>query len=600
MFLSVLFRRIFFPIFFILAGAFLFIYYFTFPAIEKSIYDMVESSAIGAFENVRLILSLSCGRDKSSGNSYDDAIGGIKLSPLGYVFILDKNMEILSHPDKDMVGMCFPESIRQEDKDVFLNCAALAFEGQISCFRFTLKKMPGDQEHGYGAIAWITYLKNYDIYIVASVYEKALKKKVGFINGKIYVFFIIIGFIVLLAIGCSLNAVLIPIKILADIATEFIKEGKIITNRYLAEKGEIGRCSAAFYRLIKMLENERHKTDILIKEKKELIRLNDRVRERAFDISIVRKKLEQKIAEYKKNESSLKKSEERYRAMLENIEEYFYEADLLGNLIFFNDAFYKMLGFAKDELVGKNFREIMDEDTIDKAFRAFKKAYESGKPAKGFEWKLVKKDGSKCHVEMSISLIRDDEGETIGFRGIIRDVSELIYMVYHDSLTGLYNRKAFFERLRETIACANRDMHIKNILFLDLDKFKQVNDTYGHDVGDEILIEVAKRLKNTLRETDHICRLGGDEFTVILNYMDDNHNPGEAAQRIIDSLSRPYKVMGLVINFITPSIGISSYPKDGNDIESLIKCADIAMFQAKKTGGIYKFYEKSEDDEPEI
>ncbi len=600
MFSSVLFRRIFFPIFFIITGAFLFIYYFTFPAIEKAIYDMAKSSAIAAFENVHLFLpSIYSNHDNLPQKNYD-AICKIKISPSGYIFMLNREMEIIGHPDKDMIGMCFTRFINREDKDVFLDSLNSAFYGQMPCFRFMPEKIPGGPEYGGGAISWITYLKNYDLYVVACVYENALKKEVSFIHGKIYIFFIITGFIVLLAIGCSLNAILVPVKILADIATEFIKGGEIITNRYLAESGEIGRCSAAFYQLVKMLDNERRKTEAMIKERRELIRLNDRIRERAFDISIERRKLEQKIAEYRKNEASLKKSEERYRAMLENIEEYFYEADLLGNLIFFNDAFYKMLGFSKDELVGKNFREIMDDDTVDKAFRAFKKAYETGKPAKGFEWKLVKKDGTKCYVEMSLSLITDNEGEIIGYRGIIRDVSELIYMVYHDSLTGLYNRKAFFERLKETIACANRDMHMKNILFLDLDKFKQVNDTYGHDVGDEVLKEVARRLKNTLRETDHICRLGGDEFTVILNHMNGEYNPEKAAKRIIDSLSRPYKVMGLVINFITPSIGISSYPADGKDMETLIKCADIAMFRAKKIGGIYKFYKKSEGDEPGI
>jgi diguanylate cyclase (GGDEF)-like protein len=184
----------------------------------------------------------------------------------------------------------------------------------------------------------------------------------------------------------------------------------------------------------------------------------------------------------------------------------------------------------------------------------------------------------------------------MGFRGIIRDVSagkkyqeKLEYLAYHDELTGLYNRKAFFDRLKDTLAQSDRDFREKHIFFMDLDKFKQVNDTLGHDAGDKLLVEVAERLKNTLRQTDHICRLGGDEFTAILNNITEPA-PEIAAQRIIEALSRPYLFNEHSINFINISIGIATYPKDAKDISTLVNCADAAMFEAKKMGNCYVFY----------
>ncbi len=382
---------------------------------------------------------------------------------------------------------------------------------------------------------------------------------------------------------------LTPIQHLASIATEFIQKGEIAENRYLVDKGEIGILGAALYEMASTIEKARLEHKASEREHQVLIRSSERARERAYEAGKSLERMEQEIQHFKRREVSLRKSEERYRAMLENIEEYFYEVDLLGNLIFFNDALYQMLGYSKEGLVGKNFREFMDKNTAEKAFRTFKQAYETQKPAKGFEWQLIRKDGSRCYVEISVSLIRDEAGEIFGFRGVARDVSELIYLVYHDSLTGLYNRKAFFERLKDTLAYARRDKNEKNIFYMDLDKFKQVNDIYGHDVGDQVLVEVAARLKSTLRETDHICRLGGDEFTIILNNLTDS-SPEEAAQRIIDVLSRPYRIKNHIIDFLTPSIGISAFPGDARDCETLIWCADIAMFEAKRRGGEYAFY----------
>ena len=407
------------------------------------------------------------------------------------------------------------------------------------------------------------------------------------------------GVIALLACGTFLAAAVIryllkPLWVVGDLAREFVRSGRIAENRYVAGAGEIGTLGAAFYQMTEKLAEKR--TTILEQSEAQerLLKDVEGLRERTQELFRENEKLRRRFEVIREKQESLRRSEERYRTMLENIEEYFYEADLSGNLLFFNDALYRMLGYARERLIGMNFRELMDRGTTEKAFRIFRKAYETGQAQKGIGWRLVRKDGSACHIEISVSLIRNLAGEIIGFRGVARNISELIYLVYHDSLTGLYNRKAFFERLRETLTIAQRDQQEKNIFYLDLDEFKRVNDEYGHHVGDEVLKEVAVRLKSSLRETDYICRIGGDEFVVILNNLKDESRPEEAARRVLEALSRPYRVQGHDIDFITPSIGISTYPKDSDNVETLIRCADIAMFKAKRKdgGGCYAFYDK--------
>lgn len=401
-----------------------------------------------------------------------------------------------------------------------------------------------------------------------------------------------------LLMGVLIRSILKPLIKITDQARQFVRNRQLSEkseNRYIPDDGEIGTLAAAVYGMTAELAEQERTIAEQAAARERLVEEIESLRKRTRDLFRENERLKRRFEVIRDKQDSLRRSEERYRTMLENIEEYFYEADLSGNLLFFNDALHRMLGYAKDKLVGMNFREFMDRGTAEKAFRIFRKAYETGQAQKGIGWRLLRKDGSACHIEISVSLIRNLAGEIIGFRGVARNVSELIYLVYHDSLTGLYNRKAFFERMRETLAIAKRDCKEKNIFYLDLDEFKRVNDDYGHHIGDKVLKEVAARLKASLRETDHICRIGGDEFVVILNNLKDESHPEEAARRVLKALSRPYRIEGHNIDFITPSIGISTYPKDSDNVESLIRCADIAMFKAKRKngGGCYAFYDKT-------
>jgi len=593
MFASVLFRRIFFSLVLISGTLHLLTACHCTWMIKMHFSELYQENAIRNIRQMEELLDRQTREKfcrKPDSSIFPPDVSGEALSPEllhlltqrekgSTVFIFDRNLDIVFHPDPGVktLAACFlSENLSFSEflhEKAAVRCFSEAFE--TVCVKYIKERgwYIALYQDGYAAQSRTRTLRNH-IFLSVSV---AYVLSVLFFAGMVHHF-------------------LSPLKYLGNTAEEFIRKGRISEKRFVADTGEIGLLSLALYRMIEQMEDSTRKIKFQERECANLIRSNDRARERAYDLGKINERLEWKLRMYRNAEASLRQSEERYRAMLENIEECFCEADLLGNLVFFNDALSRMLGYSKEELLAMNFRDFMDESTVEKAEKTFTKAFETGIAAKGFEWILIRKDGSPCYVEISVFLIKDENREILGFRGVARNISDLLYLIYHDSLTGLYNRKAFFQRLRETLAYARRDNNEKNIFYLDLDRFKQVNDDYGHDVGDEILKEVAARLKNTLRETDHICRLGGDEFTVILNNTGGS-NAAEAARRIIESISRPYHVREYRIDFITPSIGISSYPKDAMDVETLVKCADVAMYASKKHRGCFTFYDKSLEEE---
>lgn len=164
-----------------------------------------------------------------------------------------------------------------------------------------------------------------------------------------------------------------------------------------------------------------------------------------------------------------------------------------------------------------------------------------------------------------------------------------LHLAHHDTLTGLPNRQLFRTRLRELLARARRHPRPLGVFFIDLDRFKQVNDTLGHNLGDLLLIEVARRIKGCLRETDLVARRGGDEFTVILDGVENGQDAARVAQKIIDVLNEPLVLDGHRLR-VRASIGISLSPADGREVDELVKCADIAMYRAKARGGGFEFY----------
>jgi diguanylate cyclase (GGDEF)-like protein/PAS domain S-box-containing protein len=261
-----------------------------------------------------------------------------------------------------------------------------------------------------------------------------------------------------------------------------------------------------------------------------------------------------------------------------------------------NEAFETLTGFRLDEVRGQS-TEVLQSDKHDAHFyEEMEQALTDTGHWEGEIWDK-RKDGETYAKWMTVNQVRDPKTNKVSFYiSIFYDITERVqtqdeirHIAFHDNLTGLPNRLLFEDRLETSIKMAKRNSLMLAVLFIDLDGFKAVNDTYGHQAGDELLIDVADRLKSNIREVDTVARLGGDEFVVILTDINMRQNVTHVTRKLMESLNEPY--LGLETPTVTPSIGIALFPEDGMDMETLIESADKAMYSVKsKNKNGYQFY----------
>ncbi|MCY1417559.1 diguanylate cyclase (GGDEF) domain protein [compost metagenome] len=287
--------------------------------------------------------------------------------------------------------------------------------------------------------------------------------------------------------------------------------------------------------------------------------------------------------------------------MLDSISDGYLEIDMFDRIGKANPALYAMLGYAPDRLIGHLFSSLfMPEDGQLGPMQLRQSLLERRQLS--FRAPLKCSNGSPRWVDASFSAIFSPGGrEVIGFRGILRDISEqmayqsqLLDMAYRDALTGLGNRKAFQEQLEAHLSRPTEESEVTALLFIDLDHFKDVNDRHGHDVGDQLLITVASRLRGSLRQPDLSFRLGGDEFTVLL-HSSDQRQAMALGERLLKALGEPYALGDLLIDVISPSIGIALYPLHANTADTLLKAADSAMYRAKRRRNCCCLYDAEVD-----
>lgn len=260
-----------------------------------------------------------------------------------------------------------------------------------------------------------------------------------------------------------------------------------------------------------------------------------------------------------------------------------------GAIIDVNQSFTRITGYTKNEVLGKN-PSILNSGRQDEAFfqRLWHSLRETGR-WQGEIWNR-RKNGDIYPEWLSISRIDNQQGKTYNYVGVFSDISSLkeserkfYHLAHHDPLTGLPNRLLMMARLEHALKQSTRNPSPLALMFIDLDRFKNINDSYGHALGDQLLVNVARRLSNHRRSGDTIARIGGDEFVVVLEQLEQADQAAALAQNFIDTLAHPFAIGGQEI-FVTPSIGIALFPEDGEDAETLLKHADIAMYRAKEQG----------------
>ena len=305
--------------------------------------------------------------------------------------------------------------------------------------------------------------------------------------------------------------------------------------------------------------------------------------------------------------SCLEASEHRYRFIVNNSPDIIYMLDNSGNFVFVNERIKTLLGYETDELLGKHYSEFVHKDDIEKAKYGFDERRTGNRASHNVEFRLLCKGSSLPYryfesrsitIELSAMGVyavqqaaqqADQKEEFVGTYGVVRDISErkraeevINFQLYHDLLTKLPNRALFRDRLNLAISQAKRNKTKLAVMFLDMDRFKVINDSLGHLAGDQLLQTIATRLHSCLRDGDTLARVGGDEFNLLVP-INGREDAAMIARKIMDRLKEPVVLDGYEV-FVSFSIGIAIFPEDGQTIDVLVKNSDMAMYHIKSHG----------------
>jgi diguanylate cyclase (GGDEF)-like protein/PAS domain S-box-containing protein len=305
-------------------------------------------------------------------------------------------------------------------------------------------------------------------------------------------------------------------------------------------------------------------------------------------------------------------SEKLYRYLVDSSPDIIYTLNQEGRFTFINDRAQQLLGFGPGELIGQHYSVLVHDEDFERARYVFNERRVGERASRNVELRLKRRGGSEQdHIfENTLMTIAFNsmgmyalgkevsKHEFFGTYGVARDITErkraealISYQAYHDILTDLPNRLLFKDRLGLAVIQARRNQTELAVMFVDLDRFKLVNDTLGHVKGDEVLQQVAVRLKDCLRRGDTLARLGGDEFTVVLPEMHGRQDAEIIADKFLEALRHPFSLDGNEV-YLSASIGIAVYPADGESIDELLRRADIAMYHVKGQGkNGHSFYE---------
>ncbi len=489
---------------------------------------------------------------------------------------IDNNMAIQLHSDPKLIDyMTITKNIGQRIKvDVLLkNPADIDRLRQVM---LELERSPADiatlwvSYEGERHLLGVAYLPEIGWYSLTLMDERSLNFFGGMFIGPLL--FGLVLLLMLLTVGWALRSwILNPIASLRT-STDKIGTGDFEIEPAIQGTGEIAHLSQSFTRMAEFVRNSN-------------LELEDKVRERTTELT-------EEITERKRAEAELL----RFKNVLDNTLDIIFMFDPESlRFVYVNQGAVLSMGYSQEELLGMTPYQIKPLISEPK-FRQLIAPLLSGEQSSlRFDTVHRRKDGTDFPVNIFLQLVTQSDGSRL-FITIVHDVTEkkkseeLIWQQANfDTLTGLPNRRMFHDRLEQEIKKSHRSGLPMALMLLDLDRFKEVNDTLGHAQGDVLLVEAARRITECVRESDTVARLGGDEFTVILSEVGDTHSVEHIAQKIIERLAAPFQLLQETV-FVSASVGITLYPNDAQDVDVLIKNADQAMYVAKNSGRNCFFY----------
>lgn len=320
------------------------------------------------------------------------------------------------------------------------------------------------------------------------------------------------------------------------------------------------------------------------------VRSKDEFGQMTENLNTMRENFEAQYEEIAISREELSHSEEKYRVLVENSKDLIYRLDTKGKFVSANKAFEKTTGLKKNEILGNDMSIfIKDINVYNKLKEMLEQIIKTGEH-KYSNFEYIKINGEKIIYNVSLMSIRNMNNQVVGITGTNHDITEILkneekikQLAYYDTLTGLPNRILFCEGVTSAINQAKSNGKSLVIMYLDLDNFKRINDTKGHNVGDLVLKKVSETLKNIIIEPNIVTRMGGDEFTILLENIISLKDANDIVAKILSAIEQPCTINGSKYN-LSASIGISLYPEDGLSVEELLKNSDIAMYKAKAAG----------------
>jgi diguanylate cyclase (GGDEF)-like protein/PAS domain S-box-containing protein len=556
------------------------------PALENPNQVVISNPYVSAIDNSKnVIISASTAIKNTSEDivgvmgvdisleHLSDMIKNIKVGDSGYIFLFLKDGTILAHPDTSLNFKNISELNHNDDESKKINKDTKDSFGNFNKFI--------DEDNGN----FETIINGDEVLVsvhtspktgwkMASVVQKSeLTNKADEIG---YLISVITIFSLLFATGFSFIVTKRITKPIAELTPLMNAAGKgdLSVKSNINTNDELGELGESFNLMIGQLSSN---YDELSAVYEELLATEEAVRAQYDELAT--------------NEEALRNSEERYKLALECVNDSIWELDLVTGKFFASDKLYDITGYKVSEDI--DILVFMWEHThtedAERSFKEFEDHINNLTYIYKSEFRFKKSNGDYIWLLARGMAIRNSENKALKIAGSITDISDrkfseekIKFMAYYDSLTKLPNRTSFINDLNEQLELVKNENAEGAVFFIDLDNFKNINDTMGHDYGDKLLIYLAKKIKNWIEEDDIICRLGGDEF-ILLHPKANESEVKSYAKNFLKLFNKPFEIDEKQM-YITVSIGIALYPKDGTDSNTILKNADAAMYKAKELG----------------